>query len=248
MARIRSRVAGSFTVRPSDVQEVCTLLECAVDPPKISSECSDDIERDFSSFDELASYGNPLSRSITSLTISSSKSWKEQSDAPIERSSVSFHSNGIVSIDVEGEEREGVELRNKLWDIVDGTKNWYAFITKSLDSVAASVIIPFVWGITLLIFLQSVLANESTQSSKIEVSFPILILLVLVASIVFIGPVFVVPFALGKLQSWLFPGTYFALGQGKRRDRTKERIRWGFVVVVLSLVMSIVFFLFDKTT
>ncbi len=250
MVRIQSRYAGSFTVHSSDVKEICNLLESKVAPPKISAACSDDIERDFNSFDELASYGNPPSKAIMSLTISSSKSWEEQRlGAPIARASVDFRLNGVVSIAVEGQERDGEDLRNKLKDVVDGTKSWFTLITKNLNSVVATMIASMVFMLpTWFIFfyyVRGASTTDSAETSLLEVPFLTLVLVVIAACLV-LSISLAMPYALGGLQSWLFPGTSFALGQGERRDQIKEKFRWVLVALIPATALSAVFFLVDK--
>ena len=246
MARLNSRCVGSFTVSSRDVEKICKLLESQIGPPKLSTECLDDVERSFDSFNELDSYENPPNRTITSLSISSSVSWREESNVAIERASVYFRSDEAVSITVEGQERDSVELRDKLNDIVDGTKNWYTFITKTLNSIVTSVLVSFIWMMILLYYVRSTSTPEPTQTSWMEVPFPTLVLTLATVILVVFAPPIAMPFALDRLQKSLFPKTYFALGQGKKRNQTTERIRWGLVFFIPGMAVSAALFLANR--
>ena len=246
MARLNSRCVGSFTVNSCDVEKICKLLESQIGPPKISTECLDDVERSFNSFDELASYENPSTRRITSLSISSSVSWQKEASVAIERASVYFHSDEAVLITVEGQERDSVELRDQLNEIVHGTKNWFTFITKTLNSIVTSFLVSFIWMMILLYYVRSTSTPESTQTSWMEVPFPILVLTLATVILVVFAPPIAMPFALERMQKSLFPRTYFALGQGKRRYQTTERIRWGLVFFIPGMAVSGALFLANR--
>lgn len=245
MARVRNRYAGSFTVHLSDVQEICKRLESEVGKPRLSAECSDDIQRAFTSLSELESYVNPTSKAITKLAITSLRPW-DQSDASIGHAAVYFGSNGDILIDVEGKEQDSVELRNALKDIVDGTKNWFTFITKSLNPIAPIVIISLGWPLALFYYVRDASTIDLARTSSGEVPFPIILLVAITAGLMFFVTVFVVPIVLGRLQNWLFPATYFALGQGERRNQIREKVRWGLVLLIPGIVVSVVLFLVSR--
>lgn len=243
MVRISGRVAGSFVLRLVDLEKISELLQTRVGSTTFSTDCSDDIERVFETLDELNSFENPPTKSITSLSVhASSNLWEKTKASSIEWAAVYFGSDGEISISLSGPEREGSELKNELKDVIDGTRAWYSFATSTLSSPAIYGILTAVW-LMYLYYLIRISTADSPQSTLDATTFPVFLLLAVAATAIAFGPVLLLVIGLGRLQGWLFPGAYFALGQGEKRYETKDRIRWISVALIPGIIVSSIFFL-----
>lgn len=251
MATISNSYDVHPVVRPSDVKKICQILGEIDEDISISAHCSDGIERDFESTEELISYENATDKRVTSCFFISSGSNRDDSSEAIYRAMVSLHSNGTVSVEVRGGEKEGLELRDRLKDVVDGTRPWYRFASRILYSGYSAPALFSAWAV-FLYYLYFELRyrfgpdNAQEMASPPEASF-LLILVVSVIVLIVVGvPPFFLMYLAGRFRDWLFPSAYFAIGQGERRYETQEKFRWLFLTLALTIVVSAVSFLVGR--
>ena len=164
MVRIRNENDGSFAARSSEIERICELLEGEVGTLKISTECSDDVQREFSSFKELDSYDNSMAREILDISIQARSSTETNSVISIDRASVHFDRRGHIHITVEGEELHGVNLKDRLRYITEGTKAWYGGITRVLQSDVWRFGTFLIWG-AFISYLYTVLTAGTPQAA-----------------------------------------------------------------------------------
>lgn len=243
-AHIRTERKHAFVVRQDDLQKIWRLLEDRIGVVNASAECSDDMVREFDNWEQLASYDNPPTKQIMELSIkTTSESWKNSvrfsyrpSDSPV--SSIDFQ--------VEMAEQVGAEIKDKIYDILDGTKPWYSALTR----VDFTGLVPTILFMYLLLYIfyyiifNLYISNppagtlEASPKKGLE-SYIFIFLLPILLVLGFI--VYSITQKLNKLWSWLFPIGYFALGQGKHRYEIAEKIRWGVIIAfVVSLAASVV--------
>ena len=102
MVKIRNVQNSVYVVHASDVDRICAILDKEVGSVTIETECSDDIEREFSNHLDLFSYDNPPSRGLLDVWILSSRRTATEANGAIDSASVHFSQGGGVSISVTG--------------------------------------------------------------------------------------------------------------------------------------------------
>lgn len=247
MVRIRSGQDSTYVVRASDVNRICALLEKEVGRVRIVTECSDDIERDFSSSVELSSYDNSPGRSLLDMWIQSSRSTETESNSAIESASVYFSKGGRVSISVTGDEMRGSFLKERFREITDGTKAWYSRIAMALDSDILAIVLATLWTVFLLSAFAYLRANSPPPSDPTPVVPPYIVALVAVATLAITAvPLIGLASLIRWLQRALFPRAYFAVGQGEERYKVKDKLRWGLLGLVGAVFVSSLFFAVEQ--
>ena len=229
---IRTRREHAFVVRLPDLQKLWELLEDRIGTAEASAECSDDIERKFDAWKQLASYDNPPAKEIIKLSISSrSKNWSKSTKVDF---SDDQWSNSSIRILVEAPEQVCLEVKDKIFDILDGTKPWYSFLARvdflsplSLLSLFLCILL------TYLAVKTHVSLDRLSKTSITNIELGI------------IGGIIIVYAAKGldKLKSWLFPVSCFAFGQGEQRYKTREKVQGIIIAFVVSLTASMVKFI-----
>ena len=244
MVDISKRYDTSFVLRRDDSKRIHDTLIQQVGNVHFSAECSDGITRDFDTFEEIDSYENPPAKAITYLRIRSRCAQTGGIVPAIEQASVSFWSDHKISITITSLERDGLALRNDLEDIFDGMRPWHAFITRALQSNVIGYTSLFSW----VVFI-AYLYIENRPPPDYEPNPPVEVPLweVALAVALFGIALFVIPIGLlsvsDKIQEWLFPGSYFALGrQGGSRYDKQEKFRWFFLTLISGIVVSLLFF------
>lgn len=229
-AEFRTTRNHAFVVRQDDLSKIWRLLEDHVGHVKASGECSDDMVRQFDNWEQLASYDNPSMKKILKLSIQSRSDDREKS------AHVDFSYNwwATIYIRIEAPEKDGTEVKDKIYDILDGIKPWYSV----LAGVDFNYLLLFFWVMYLVwyIVFGPSLPVSSSRSAAFYVVFFLIVLTLGLA-------IHISTQRLNKLWSWLFPVGYFALGQGEQRYKTVEKVQWGIVVAfIVSLAASMVSF------
>ena len=220
----------AFVVHQDDLSKIWKLLEDRIGPVYASGECSDDVVRKFDDWKSLASYDNPPMKKILKLSIRSrSDDWQKSAD-------VDFSDNRWlpINIRIEAPEKVGVEIKDKISDVLDGIKPWYSILT----GVDFNNFLLFFWFSYLMwhiVFRPSTPAAPNTSEDYIVLGFLVVLMLVLVLVIHLCTQ------RLTKLWAWLFPVGFFALGQGEQRYKRIENIQWGIgIAFLVSLAASTV--------
>ena len=215
----------AFVVSSSDIKKLWAWLEENVGTVTAEMKCSDDGTREFDNLKKLTSYENPPARQIVSLDIESESDGREKF-VGIRFSDSEFSS---ISIDIKAQEQTASEIRERISEILDGTKPWYGrlpFIHHSFLGRAAAVFIAA--------FISSI-ATAHIWEGFSDYEFTRQILLVL-------GGALGILMSLGWLRSRLFPVCCFTLGQGEHRYRklvTIHRIVFGLLAtLIISLAVG----------
>ena len=240
MVRIRSRQDGVYALHPSDVQHICKILEDGGAKVSMSVDCADDIQRTFATFEELDAYENTPSKQVAELSVSATKS---EVGGPIDSCCVQFGREGRVAVDIEGDEFQGLYLRDQLLDVVEGLRPWYANLSKALSSDMVPV---FLFGFLLVVaaFIDHYFltderperADGGPEAPSFRRTFPFVYVSMFV---IVLGPIAVGLFVLRRGQQTLFPKSAFALGQGAKRYEAREKMRWAVVGVATSIVIAV---------
>ena len=225
---ISTRCNHAFVVRSSDLENLWKVLEDRVGTVTASTKCSDNVKREFDDLKELLSYDNAPTGKIVELSVRSGK-YLEKSVT------ISFSSQLGIHINIETKGQVDSVLRDKIFDILAGIKPWYFFLTSRAFSfdhfVGLSIYLLIGLGIYIVLFFglgepawQFLSLDDASKSTK-QWFF------------LFLGFV-VVSFMTGlnELRVWAFPLCCFALGQEKRRDETRDQVRWGIIVGLAGLL------------
>ena len=236
---VNTRREHAFVVRLADLQKLWKLLEDRIGTVKTSLKCSDDIEREFDDLEELISYDNSPAKEAIELSIKSrTKDW--QKSATIDFSHKEW-SGSSIHIQIETSEQECLEVKDKIFDVLDGTKPWYSFLARA-DSFRLFEFLLLTSLVVSGYFSLSRLLGMSVTSKEIALgNFIHLFNLMVVLGIIGGAIMIFTAKRLNKLRSWIFPVSCFAFGQGEQRYETKEKARWGIIIAFLvSLAASMV--------
>lgn len=201
-----------------------------VDSPSITATCIDGVERKFTSIDELLQYENPPSSKVDTLEIyGSDREYVRTISISLGRS---YGAPAYLSI--RGEEIEVSSTKTKVMDTFSGMRAWYSPIA-TLDMFKFWLIL-FFTGFAILQAMMPTSAPQRPGRSFVEA------LQILGSVIPLVVLAFAIVFGTVKLRSQIFPRVAFAFGQGARRYRFDEQVRWTVLVgIVVSVAASAVY-------
>ena len=224
-------LSQAFVVGPDELKKLVELLQKQIGEVSISADCIDNIQREFTTVKDLIDYENPKSKRICRIYLSA-REGSEKSATIAFRDSSSL--SGGVSLSITAREDVVLRLKDKILDIVEGTRRWYNPLTL-FDLTSATrwgIYFVFICVVFILIgFIAFKFGLISDSKVGIELRDQVRVFITL-PSLIFI----LVCFAfLSKPFKWLFPLGVFTIGQGEARFETLKRVQWG---VVISFAVS----------
>ena len=219
-------LSQAFVIGPDELKKLVDLLQGRIGKVSISADCIDKIERKFSAVKELIDYENPKSKRICRIYLSARDGFEKS--ATITFGDFSSFSGG-VSLNITAREDVVVRLKDKIWDIVAGTRPWYNPLAGFNFTNITHWVVYFFFifsGLVLIRFLSFKFGLISDSKDGIEIRSQIWVFILLLSVIFGI----VCCIFLTKLSKWLFPSGVFMIGQGKSRFETLKRVRWGVVI------------------
>ncbi len=240
-AEFRTTRNHAFVVHQDDLRKIWKLLEDRIGPVYASVECSDDVVRKFGDWEQLASYDNPPAKKMFDLLIRArSEDWKKSADVSFSYSP-SDSQRRSIHIQIEAAEQAGLEIKDKICDILDGTKPWYSALTR-VDFTGIVFIFLFSFLLTYTAGSLYMISNGLTWASEVSIKTgPEYYILYFFVLLLFGFTVYSTGQRLNKLWSLLFPVAYFAIGHGEHRYKILEKVHWGIIIAsVVSLAASIV--------
>ncbi len=229
-----SQLKSPFVISEDDITKLNEKIIEFAGNSSIQIECSDNLTREMNKIDELLEYDNPRNKSIKSLRLSAYGKERFENRRVYLTFSDSELSNIYLSI--EGPEKEVTILNEKINDKLDGFKPWYAFMTR-VDFLFVFLglyflLIAYTYLGVLVGFINTAHNTVEENSIKKDAIFFVIIVLPLVLS-----------FILNWFRKKIFPISFFAMGQGKKRYKNLEKFR---IVVVASFLLSILSGIFLK--
>lgn len=225
-------LSQAFVVEPEELKKLVELLQKRVGTVSISADCVDNIERKFSTVKELIDYENPKSKRVCRIYLSARSEDYSKSATLVFRDSSSF--SGGVSLNITAREDVVLRLKDKILDIVAGTRPWYNSLAR-FDSATPTGFVFYLLFFVVVIILSTFIAfkfgliSDSKEEMKLRDQLRAFIWL---TSIIFS----IMYFAFfSKLLKWLFPSAVFTIGQGESQYETLKRVQWG---VVISFAVS----------
>ncbi len=222
----------AFVVGPDELKKLVGLLQECIGEVSLSVDCIDKLQREFPTVKDLIDYENPKSKRICRIYLSAREDIEKSATITF-RDASSF--SGGVSLSITAREDVVLRLKDKMLDIVAGTRPWYNSLARSdLASQTGLVFyfLSFLGVIVLSTFIAFKFGLISDSKEGMEFGDQ------LRSFIWFTSAIFVIVYLafFSKLLKWLFPLAVFTIGQGEYRFETLKRVQWG---VVISLAVSL---------
>lgn len=181
--------------------------------------CADGIERKFRKLEELLAYENSVRAAVSSIEIFGSTS-----DRRI--SVIIGRSYGArAELSIRGEEQEATVTRARILDSFAGMRAWYSPI--------ATLDLKVVWLVVFVVFTLVIqLMSPGGASRRPDRTFSDAVQALGIA-VLYVAPVVAVILAISSLKARYLPMVSMAIGQGHRRYKIDEQIRWTVVVGLL---------------
>ena len=234
-------LSQAFILGPDALKKLVELLEKHIGTISISADCTDNIQREFTTVKELIDYENPTSKRIRRIYLSARKDF-EKSATIVFRDSSSF--SGGMSLSIAASEDVVLQLKDKILDIISGTRPWYNFLARSdVDTPTGfAFYLLFFLGVIILstfVAFKFGLISDSKEETKLGDQ--------LSSFILFTYTIFaIVYFALfSKLLKWLFPSAVFTIGQGKSRFKSLKWVQGVVIAFIVSLAAGVVLLIFN---
>ena len=224
-------IEQAFLLEVEDLKSISNLFNDLPGETIFVLETSDGFSRDFDSLDEVLNHENSPKNSIQKIEI------KKNSHDPYLTLEISFNKNRYRDITCFFSTREErfIPAYNRIIECVDGTKPWYSKLSKA-DFISYSLITFWILIITTYALIAfEVIPTSNEEPSTQDEALAYLLIFVIIAAVFGIG------WLMNKLKSKVFPSGAFAIGQGKKRHKTLENIRW--VVIVggaITLTVSLI--------
>lgn len=235
-------LSQAFVVGPNELKKLVGLLEKRIGKVSFSAECIDKIQREFTTVKDLIDYENSKSKRICRIYLSARSEDYSKSATIAFRDSSSF--SGGVSLSITANEDVVLQLKDKMLDIVVGTRPWYNLLAHS-DLATPTGFVFYLLFCVVVIVLNTFIAFKFGLISDSKEGMELgdqLMSFIWLTFIIF----FILYFAFfSKLLKRLFPLGIFAIGQGKSQYETLERIQWCVVIAfMVSLAAGVVLLIF----
>lgn len=229
MARIEETTKGSYVIRSCELSKLWNLLEDEVGNVTSSVDCSDKIQRELKSWEDLNSYDNLSRKQILKLTLRAGSILSEKGISISFKSDESFS----VFVTIECPERELLHLKKSVFDILEDMKHQVLSIFTGRGFIALCIIyLVGSWAIvrsTVNLFLYGAFSLSNEQMSVYPVLFTFLGLL----------PFVLLGYPLYPVFRKAIPIAYFAIGQGESRYEN-WKLRWRIVLGMISTLILII--------
>jgi len=217
----------AFVLGIEEVGRLWKILEEGIGSTSVTIRCADKTDRALSSVAELDAYENSQPRKIVRLRIfSQGEDWKTAAN-------ITFGGYEAIRGSVTANGEVAVNLRDRIDEILLGTKPWYNRLAT----------IDFFWlaGVPLFLaylVLQVLAATTPDRQEPISLNDAVRVVSVIVGILGLLGATF---WGLYCLRKWAFPVATFAIGQGRARHEFLERVRWTILVgLLVSIAASVI--------
>ena len=218
----------AFLLNWSSLQRIYSSVATRLSNVSIVAKCSDRLDREFASLDELKEFDNPSRAAIQELRITGRDHKHDQ------RFSISLSNErrSNVRISLDADEENAIPLNELAADTIDSLRPWYSWIAR----VDWYWLVIGGWMATqfALIALKLLLAGDKvlTFSSNTQMTARDF----LKEGLITLAPL-AAGIALNFVRDKFFPMGTFAIGQGELRHSSTEVIR---TVLIAGFAVSIV--------
>jgi hypothetical protein len=224
----RLKIGSAYVLRDENVRTLWELLEAKIGKVKADALCADDIEREFTSADDLVGYENFPAKKIQELEFSARSADRESAS----RLRFGQRYSPYIEFTAEGEEAVVSSVKSHVANLCEAIKPWYSGITK-IEFLYVGIA---VFGLALLIL------NAMSGDAPVKpMSFKFAIVAIVAVAAVF-ALLGVLVWGLNALRRKFFPIGTFAIGAEKQRHQFNDNVRWVvFVGFFVALAAALVF-------
>ncbi|HST04535.1 MAG TPA: hypothetical protein VLQ48_07350 [Chloroflexia bacterium] len=218
-------------IEPDDLHRIEEILQPLATEFTYSIKCSDDYEREYQNLTDLLAFENTPGRQIIQLRIRLRPGTPRTSGLL----RITSFTSGNVQLDFSGEADAIAVPIQRLEEYLFGLQPWYsAFATTkgSWIACASSILLAFA-NITMLLIVQSPEKQIPAPWNAISQAVDLIIWSVLIWII-----------AYWVLRAKVFPMSTFCIGQGTKRYRTGDQVRWGVGIGFLVNLAAAIFLQF----
>lgn len=233
-------LSQAFVVGPDELKKLVDLLQERIGKVSISADCIDKIQREFTTVKDLIDYENPKLKRICRIYLSAREGFEKSATITF-RDSSPF--SGGISLSITAREDVVLRLKDKMLDIVAGTRPWYNLLARFDSATLTGLVFYFLFfliGIILSTFIAFKFGLISDSKEEMELGDQ-LEALIFLTSIIF--PIVYFAF-LSKLLEWLFPLGVFIIGQGKSRFKNLKWVQGVVITFMVSLAAGVVLLIF----
>jgi hypothetical protein len=222
---------------PRDLTAIWKVVAGAYEHVDVSAKCADGSILEAKDIKEILEFDNPNFRRIHALEITARTSFEDRMSLEIETRFSSTASLRVESPD----DATAVRLANELSNRLREAKPWFS----PLGLVRFSWVLAGAWAVlSIWNSVQRLTGRE--PRSLVEDRLSVIDILNLT---VFVGVLFMaVVWPVDKLQEWMFPRLFFAIGrqvdEWRRRAQIRSIVGVGFILSVLSSILAA--FIYDR--
>ena len=218
----------AFVLNWTSLEQLHSSVSARLPKISISAKCSDQLDREFASLQELKDFGNPSRAAIQELKVTGRDSERDQ------RFSISLSNERRfnVRISLDANEEDAIPLNDLATDSVDSLRPWYSWVARA----DWYWLVLGGWLGTQLILVALKLALAGDKVIAFSNSVPTTARDVLKSVLIGFAPL-AAGFALNSVRDRFFPVGTFAIGQGELRHTSAEVTR---TVLIAGLAVSIV--------
>lgn len=203
-------------------------VEAFSPPASATVSCADGIERKFNKLEDLLIYENSIRAAVKTIEI-----FGNGSDRSI-LVTIGRNHGARADLSIRGEEQEVTAARTRILDSFAGMRAWY--------SPVATLDLWMVWLAIFMVFVSvlELMSPGETPPHPKRTFFEAI--QAFGKAVLYMTPVLVAIFGVSHLKARCFPMVSVAIGQGIRRHRIGEQIRWTVIVgLLVSLVGSAIY-------
>ncbi|EGR0468965.1 hypothetical protein FG064_18465 [Vibrio cholerae] len=218
----------AFVLHENDLRKLWQKLEAYGCSVTATVKFSDKVERKVSNIENLLGFENSKKRSIQSIKFQS------RSEDGHNWTSIEFDSSiyRTITVSSSGDDELVTKVSDELTEFTSGIKPWYSSVSR-LD-VFWLIFVPFV-----LVFMFADMMHASS-SEDVALTFRQSATAIGVIAAILLG-LYLSHKILGTWKNYLFPIASFAIGQGAKRYKNQDQLRF---TVVIGFIVSIAASLF----
>lgn len=224
---ITKEIDYAILIEEEDLVNLFNLVSEKYKELEITVNCKDKTKLKTNNIREIITYSNDNFKKIVSLSIYARSSTNNRLSLDID---AERYSNRVATFSIESvNEEEFNYIKNKLENWFIGVRQWYSYFSK-IDIWNLSFPLTVFTGIAILGYSNAELHKSNVYITKIVGTIFIISFLLGVILLLFAKPI-------NKLQNYIFPRIFFALGKQKNILSSITNIRLG---IIISLLIAIV--------
>jgi hypothetical protein len=224
----------SFVLEEDGLRRICDNLSRLFPVVHLAAKCSDKLDREFTSVDDLLEFANPARSAIQELSIRARDTeWKKSFSLSLANK---HYANVYVSIEADNE--SAPELNSLADDAIESMRPWFSWIAR----VDWYWLVLQIWILWWVGFILLALVLHGDRQISLGGARAIRTHDMLRSIAIGLTPT-LAGFALNLVRNRFFPVGTFALANGKARHTQNEVIRTVIIVgIAISVITSAIFY------